>query len=223
VDTITSGQRHRGLVDAVRRDRGRALRPPFHRGDQRGPHRPADQRPRMSSGRSCSQPGCHGHIGAEGYCDTCGIKDVGPPPGPRSAPQAPAASGARARSGSVGTLVTGSARSHGTRRTTSAATRTTSRRTAIGAGLVDVPPAPPVDPASVVLRASGSARAAAPRSAERRAALPAARGASARSAATRSTSYPSSAGATWWAASTRLSVASPTVAWVGSTWRRTVQ
>ena len=121
----------------------------------------------MTTGDRCTQPGCPGRIAADGYCDTCGTK--APTPGVASPPAA-AARPAAPRSpappppqsqrqpqptgtgtGTAGTLTTGSARSHGTRRTT-ATGRTTSRRTsAIGAGLVDVAPAPPVDPASVVL------------------------------------------------------------------------
>ncbi|HVM08720.1 MAG TPA: tetratricopeptide repeat protein [Acidimicrobiales bacterium] len=49
------------------------------------------------------------------------------------------------------TLVTGSARAKGARRTSSARTRSTSQRFSIGAGLVDVPPAPVIDPSTVVL------------------------------------------------------------------------
>jgi serine/threonine-protein kinase PknG len=80
------------------------------------------------------------------------------PPTPAKAP-APANTPANTPTGAPtpapalstsGTLVTGSARSQGSRRTTSS-TRTTSARTGgIGAGLVDMPPAPPVDPAKVV-------------------------------------------------------------------------
>ncbi|HET6950281.1 MAG TPA: tetratricopeptide repeat protein [Acidimicrobiales bacterium] len=104
----------------------------------------------MSPGRACGRGRCPGHMDADGYCDVCGLRaeeapDSRPPPPGRPPPPRPL--GGR----SAGTLVTGSARARGSRRTTSAATRTTSRRTAIGAGLVDVPPAPPVDPVSVVL------------------------------------------------------------------------
>ncbi|MEA2685658.1 MAG: serine/threonine-protein kinase PknG, partial [Actinomycetota bacterium] len=60
----------------------------------------------------------------------------------------PAAAGAG--SGSRGSHVSGSARS-GSRRQTRATRTGGSRRTAIGAGLVDVPPAPPVDPDAVIL------------------------------------------------------------------------
>jgi serine/threonine-protein kinase PknG len=98
----------------------------------------------MSTARTCSRPGCHGRLDADGYCDVCGLRAVATVSAP---------SGRRRPGGSrsVGTLVTGSARAHGARRATSARTRSTSRRTAIGAGLVEVPPAPTIDPKTVVL------------------------------------------------------------------------
>ncbi|MDQ6727904.1 MAG: serine/threonine-protein kinase PknG [Actinomycetota bacterium] len=112
----------------------------------------------------CTQPGCTGTIAPDGYCDTCGTKAATPVPVKRAIPhKAPAAASRPAPSppaprpavpgagGTMGTLTTGSARAHGTRRSGSSA-RTTSRRTGgIGAGLVDVSPAPVVDPATVVL------------------------------------------------------------------------
>ncbi len=131
-------------------------------------------------GLRCTQPGCPGHIAPDGYCDTCGTKApavvakaaapprsagaagraAAPPPAPPARPPSrPPAAGSRpapapatAGPGATrGTLTTGSVRSHGTRRTGSTG-RTTSRRTGgIGAGLVDVAPAPAVDPAGVVL------------------------------------------------------------------------
>jgi serine/threonine-protein kinase PknG len=77
-----------------------------------------------------------------------------PSPGSPARPPAPAAAPVPlggAVGATTGTLATGSARSHGTRRSSSSA-RTTSRRTSgIGAGLVDVAPAPVIDPATVVL------------------------------------------------------------------------
>jgi serine/threonine-protein kinase PknG len=124
----------------------------------------------VTSAVACREPGCAGHIAADGYCDTCGAKAPPPaaepavarmrrgaakPPAAGRAAAAPVPAGApagtpaAARTG--GTLATGSLRSHGTRR--GGTTRTTSRRTSgIGAGLVDVAPAPPVDPATVVLK-----------------------------------------------------------------------
>ena len=134
----------------------------------------------MSAVRACAEPGCTGEIAADGYCDTCGAKarpPSRPAPGARQAAPAaappdaapaparrlgaarpsspgpgpgPADGGSAAVSG--GTHVSGSSRSPGSRRQTRATRSSASRRTAIGAGLVDVPPAPPVDPSAVVLK-----------------------------------------------------------------------
>jgi serine/threonine-protein kinase PknG len=101
----------------------------------------------------CVEPGCTGTIAADGYCDTCGAKA----PAKKVAAKkvaAPARAGSAAPASAPappGTSAsTGSSRSQGSRRT--GTTRTTSRRTsAIGAGLVDVAPAPVIDPATVVL------------------------------------------------------------------------
>ena len=125
----------------------------------------------------CTEPGCTGRILSDGYCDTCGTKA----PDPVAAPAARAGHSAQgaARAGHsaqgaaratgqglsnpavtatpsalVGTprnLETGSTRSGGSRRTVSGRTRTTSRRSTIGAGLVEVPPAPSIDPATIVM------------------------------------------------------------------------
>jgi serine/threonine-protein kinase PknG len=101
----------------------------------------------------CTEPGCTGTILADGYCDTCGTKAAAPTPAPTAKParklvlaSAPAAAPAVARN-----LETGSTRSGGSRRTVSGRTRTTSRRSTIGAGIVDVPPAPSIDPATIVM------------------------------------------------------------------------
>ncbi|HEV2377509.1 MAG TPA: tetratricopeptide repeat protein [Streptosporangiaceae bacterium] len=127
---------------------------------------------------TCTQPGCNGTIGADGYCDTCGMAAA--PAAPAAVPAAstsactqpgcggtvgadgycdtcgmagaPAArSGASARSGSVPST-SGSApsgRGSGSRRTRSGSTR--SSRGHLGAGLVEVPPVPARDPAAAVL------------------------------------------------------------------------
>jgi serine/threonine-protein kinase PknG len=107
-------------------------------------------------GSSCLEPGCGGTILADGYCDTCGTKAVAqaaPPVGVAPAAGGEEAAPSRAsRPSRIGrTLVTGSAKAQGSRRTASARTRSTSQRFAIGAGLVDVPPAPVIDPSTVVL------------------------------------------------------------------------
>ena len=115
----------------------------------------------------CAEPGCPGQIAADGYCDTCGAKGRPAAAKPRKAaskkaasasarpasarPAAAAAAASAPIDGAGSALVTGSARSQGSRRA-SGTTRTTSRRTSgIGAGLVDIPPAPAIDPASVVM------------------------------------------------------------------------
>ncbi len=102
----------------------------------------------------CAEPGCTGRILADGYCDTCGAKAPEPAPAPAAPAPAnptPAAATPAALVGAPRTLETGSTRSGGSRRTVSGRTRTTSRRSTIGAGLVDVPPAPSIDPATIVM------------------------------------------------------------------------
>ncbi|MFP5317732.1 MAG: tetratricopeptide repeat protein [Acidimicrobiia bacterium] len=110
--------------------------------------------------RPCGEPGCTGTVLDDGYCDTCGTKwrapaaeparaagPTGTGPGPagpgRSSPR-PAAPGA--------SRAVGSTRSTASRRTSSTRSAATSRRSGIGAGLVEVPPAPSVDPATVIMR-----------------------------------------------------------------------
>ena len=118
----------------------------------------------MARARKCQEPGCTGTIAADGYCDTCGAKaparrpataakaaaaPAAPPPAPAAVPPPPDT--APEIPATRGSLVTGSARSAGSRRATGPVSARSSRRTGIGAGLVDVPPAPAIDPASVVL------------------------------------------------------------------------
>jgi serine/threonine-protein kinase PknG len=105
----------------------------------------------------CAEPGCTGRILADGYCDICGTKAPDPKavpaktaPGQGLATPAVTATPA-ALVGAPTNLETGSTRSGGSRRTVSGRTRTASRRSAIGAGLVDVPPAPAIDPATIVM------------------------------------------------------------------------
>jgi serine/threonine-protein kinase PknG len=105
----------------------------------------------------CAEPGCTGRILADGYCDTCGTKAPDPVAAPAAKAPAkgvanPTATATPAALVGVPTnLETGSTRSGGSRRTVSGRTRTTSRRSTIGAGLVDVPPAPAIDPATIVM------------------------------------------------------------------------
>jgi serine/threonine-protein kinase PknG len=102
--------------------------------------------------RRCTQPGCTGTIAADGYCDTCGAKAPAQRDRAPAHPRGKHASHARhAPAASAPSAVSASARSGSTQRT-SDTSRSTSRRTAgIGAGLVDIAPAPVVDPSAVVL------------------------------------------------------------------------
>jgi len=105
----------------------------------------------------CAEAGCTGRILSDGYCDTCGTKAPDPVAVPAHKAPAkglanPAVTAAPAALiGPPRNLETGSTRSGGSRRTVSGRTRTTSRRSTIGAGVVDVPPAPSVDPATIVM------------------------------------------------------------------------
>ena len=111
----------------------------------------------MTSG--CMQAKCDGTISFDGYCDTCGHKaresastqlDSGPATStPSSRPTSGLATGT-SLTGPRGRLATGSVRSGGRRRE-NASNGVGTQRTTIGAGLVNVPPAPPVDPAKAVL------------------------------------------------------------------------
>ncbi|MFI8974105.1 tetratricopeptide repeat protein [Nocardia asteroides] len=82
----------------------------------------------------CAEPGCGGTI-ADGYCEICGTAPTATAGYSPSAPTVSASS--RTSSRSVRTHRSGSARSAG--------------RGRLGAGLVEVPPVPRVDPATAVL------------------------------------------------------------------------
>lgn len=83
---------------------------------------------------ACAEPDCGGTI-VDGYCDTCG---TAPTAAPVYSPSAPTVSASgRTSSRSVRTHRSGSARS--------------AARGRLGAGLVEVPPIPRVDPATAVL------------------------------------------------------------------------
>lgn len=104
--------------------------------------------------RPCGQPGCTGAVLDDGYCDTCGTKYVPPPARPaagRPAPGAAAPAPPPAPAPPGASRAVGSARTAASRRTSATRSGPTSRRSGIGAGLVDVPPAPAVDPATVVM------------------------------------------------------------------------
>jgi serine/threonine-protein kinase PknG len=87
----------------------------------------------------CGRPGCSGTI-LDGYCDTCGLAP---------APAGAAASGRTAASGPVSGRVDVSRLT--TRSTRSTSTGTTTRRSRVGAGVVEITPVTAVDPATVVM------------------------------------------------------------------------
>ncbi len=108
--------------------------------------------PPVVTGSACAEPGCGGAIDSSGYCDTCGTRaDTTATEGP----------GASTRSSTVAALATsmrtsafagGSTIASGSRRVTRDSTRTqASKRASIGGGLVTVPDAPAIDPATVVM------------------------------------------------------------------------
>ena len=105
---------------------------------------------------ACGRPGCSGTI-ADGYCDTCGMAPA--------AGRAPAnGSGEGGDANGAGTVASPSARPGSTGRTsgrvdvsslTSRSTghtgRSSSRRSRVGAGVVDIAPMASADPATVVM------------------------------------------------------------------------
>ena len=126
------------------------------------------------TGAACTQPGCSGTI-QDGYCDVCGLAPAPPPVQPYSVPgesggsiryagstrlrgsgsgssgsggSGPSGSGS---GGSWGTSVgsAGSASGPGTRGSRSTSGR--SGRGRLGAGLVEVPPVPALDPSAAIL------------------------------------------------------------------------
>jgi serine/threonine-protein kinase PknG len=93
----------------------------------------------VTAPRACGRPGCDGTIDG-GWCDTCGL-----------APAADAASGpATAAATPPGGSSTSTGGSRPTRRGSGRTSTGTSRRR-LGAGLVEVPEVPRVDPASAIL------------------------------------------------------------------------
>jgi serine/threonine-protein kinase PknG len=95
----------------------------------------------------CTRPGCTGTI-QDGYCDVCGM--AAPKPAASSGAQPPVrittSSGSPpSASVSTGTIATAGTPSQRSTRST----RTSSR--SLGGGLVDIPPIPSRDPASVIL------------------------------------------------------------------------
>lgn len=105
----------------------------------------------MTTPAACQEVDCAGAVAADGYCDTCGMKSrpVMPSadPGPGTEVAGPRGT---ASTGPSGTLTLGSAGSEGRRRR-AAPSRASTQRTSIGAGIIHVPSAPHVDPATAVL------------------------------------------------------------------------
>ena len=101
----------------------------------------------------CAEPGCPGTILDDGYCDTCGTKErpAAPAPAPVAAAPGPSRPSAPPGAADGRSVPFGSSRTSVSRRTGTARTAGSSRRSGIGAGLVEVPAAPTVDPATVVM------------------------------------------------------------------------
>jgi serine/threonine-protein kinase PknG len=96
-----------------------------------------------SVGGRCPEPGCQGTILADLYCDTCGIKVRDREP---VSAISPASAGF-----TFSSVSTGSALARGSRRTTSTRSARGRRLEGVGAGVIEVPTVPPVDPATVVM------------------------------------------------------------------------
>jgi serine/threonine-protein kinase PknG len=105
----------------------------------------------------CSRPGCDGAL-EDGYCDSCGLTATPPTTAPPTAapPTALAASSTperaqdhESRTTAAAGTASGTASSRTSRRSS---TRTTGpTRSRLGAGLVEVPPVPHIDPATALL------------------------------------------------------------------------
>jgi serine/threonine-protein kinase PknG len=83
---------------------------------------------------NCRQPGCTGAIDADGFCDVCGLAAERETTATTPAPRVTTAM----------TGATGTSRRRGT-------TRATSRRSRLGAGLVEIPPVVEQDPEAEIL------------------------------------------------------------------------
>jgi serine/threonine-protein kinase PknG len=102
-------------------------------------------------GQPCGRKGCDGTID-EGWCDTCGLAPTGDPAsGPSTAPSTgPSTAPSTGPSSRPSGWSTSSGGSRPSRRG-SGRTTTGSTRSRLGAGLVEVPAVPKVDPASALL------------------------------------------------------------------------
>ena len=94
-------------------------------------------------GGRCPEPGCQGTILDDLYCDTCGIKVQ--QHDPAAVPSAAAAGFTYA------SVATGSAVARGSRRAANTRSARGRRLEGVGAGVIEVPTMPPVDPATVVM------------------------------------------------------------------------
>ena len=104
--------------------------------------------PAPSERRPCGRPGCAGTLDG-GWCDTCGLAPAGETStGPATAPASGPATAASSRPSGWSTSSGGSRPS---RRGSARTTTTGSARSRLGAGLVEVPAVPRVDPASALL------------------------------------------------------------------------
>jgi serine/threonine-protein kinase PknG len=106
----------------------------------------------VAEGGRCSQPGCTGVI-ADGYCTVCGAPGGAAPLEPAPVDEASPMSGSSsvATAAAIGSATIGSARAKDTgvtKRVRSGSERMRAAR--LGAGLTNVPAAPPVDAASAV-------------------------------------------------------------------------
>lgn len=99
--------------------------------------RPAEQH----SGR-CTQPGCQGWV-VDGYCDVCGA-----PPG---TDMVPTPSGITRASIQLGSAALGSARASSFGESVRRRRRRTTTAGRLGAGLIQVPPAPAIDPSRALM------------------------------------------------------------------------
>jgi serine/threonine-protein kinase PknG len=108
---------------------------------------PPPARPAAEGSQPCGRPGCDGTIDG-GWCDTCGLAPAGDTAtGPATVPSSGPATTPATRPGSGSTNTGGSRPS----RRGSGRTTTGTARSRLGAGLVDVPAVPRVDPASALL------------------------------------------------------------------------
>ncbi len=111
----------------------------------------------VPNGTPCRQPGCKGHI-LDGYCDVCGasgessqpLSAATVPAGLASSPSTMSRASNRLASTALGSLRAGQPGSRTTRRVGSSSQRMRNAR--LGAGLTTIPPMPPIDAATAVMK-----------------------------------------------------------------------